>query len=207
MMITCPWCGTSYAVFRSNCANCGGPLLAAPDSSKQEEKGEALSAPPLPPRPISGGFVWRLLLIDGWAIAAAVFALLGVIFAPLGVGLTVAVVTAFIGIPFAILGIGFLGLAVGVLVWRYREAATTVQVLREGDAVRGQILGVVENPSVSYNGRHPWEIDYEFRAGGETHRGRVRTLNPPGVRLQPGSETFVLYLPGDPVRNALYPHP
>jgi hypothetical protein len=205
MMITCPWCGTSYAVFQSNCTNCGGPLLAPPDRAKEEE--ETLSAPPLPPRPISGRFVWRLLLIDGWAIAAAVFALLGVIFAPLGVGLTVAVVTAFIGIPFAILGIGFLGLAVGVLVWRYREAATTVQVLREGDAVRGQILDVVENPSVSYNGRHPWEIDYEFRAGGEMHRGRVRTLNPPGTRLQPGNETFVLYLPGDPERNAIFPHP
>ena len=166
-----------------------------------------LTTPPLPPRPISGRFVWRLLLTDGWAIAALVFALLGVVFAPLGLGLTVAMVTAFIGIPFAILGVAFLGLAIGAFVWRYWVAQMTVRVLREGDAVRGEIVEVLENYSVTIHGRHPWEIDYEFQAGGQVHRGRARTLNTPGARLRPGSPTFVLYLPGSPENSALYPHP
>jgi hypothetical protein len=205
-MVTCPWCGTSYAVFRSNCANCGGPLIAPPAVAEKGEE-ELLPAPPLPPRAIADRFLWRLLIVDGWVIASFVFFLLGVTFVPTGFSMVVVVVTAFLGIPFLVLGLAFLGLGIGLFVRQLRRAQMTLRVLREGDAVKGEIVDVVENYSVRINGRHPWDIEYEFETGGRVHRGRVRTLRPPGRRLMPGSPAFVLVLPGAPEYSALYPHP
>lgn len=204
-MVTCPWCGTSYEDFRSNCANCGGPLIAPPATPEARE--EMIPAPPLPPRPIADRFLWRLLLLDGWVIASFVFFILAVTFVPTGLSMTIVVVTAFVGIPFLLLGVVFLGLSIGLFVRQLRRAQMTLRVLREGDAVRGKIVDVAENYSLRINGRHPWEIEYEFEAGGSVHRGRVRTLTPPGPRLSPGSPAFVLVLPGVPEYNALYPHP
>jgi hypothetical protein len=204
-MVTCPWCGTSYEAFRSNCRNCGGPLLAPPGASEPPE--EMLPTPPLPPRPIADCFLWRLLLLDGWAIAALVFAVIGIMFAPLGLYLILGLVTAFVGVPFLLLGLIFLVLGIGLFLRRLSEARMTLRVLREGEAVRGEIVEVVENYSVRINGRHPWDIEYAFEAAGQTHRGRTRTLTPPGRRLQPGSPAFVLVLPGAPQHSALYPRP
>jgi hypothetical protein len=204
-MVTCPWCGTSYEVFRSNCAKCGGPLIAPPADSEPRE--DVPLAPPLPPRPIADRFLWRLLLVDGWAIAALVFAIMGVMLTPLGLSLVLGIVTSFVGVPFLLLGLIFLGLGIGLFLRRLREARLTLRVLREGEAVRGEIVDVVENYSMRINGRHPWDIEYQFEAAGQIHRGRTRTLTPPGRLLQPGSQAFVLVLPGAPRYSALYPHP
>jgi hypothetical protein len=202
-MITCPWCGTNYVTFQSNCTNCGGPISLPAG----ETKAARISPPPPSPRPISRRYAWRLLSSDGWAIVAMVFLLLGVIFSLLGVGLTLGVVTAFVGIPFA--GIGSLLLGAGLVVggWRYQEAQQVVEVLRVGQAVEGQIVQVEENPSVQVNGRNPWMISYRFHYNGQDYAGKVTTLNTPGAALQPGQPAYVLYLPQTPARNVLYPHP
>ena len=206
-MVICPWCGTNYVTFQSNCKNCGGPLLAADETISSSDSPENLIAPPPAPRPISDRYVWRLLSTDGWWIAALVFLILGIVFSLVGAGLTLIIITAFIGIPFLLIGIVFLGSGGGVFAWRYQEARKIVDVFREGEATRGQIVEVQENYSVTVNGRHPWVIQYQFQANGQEYKGAVTTLNPPGQQLQAGKTVFCLYLPSDPKWSSIYPHP
>ena len=163
--------------------------------------------PPPAPRSISKNYVWRLLSTDGWSIAAFVFGLLGSIFTLVGAGLTIGVITAFVGIPFLLLGLAFLGIGGGVLNWRYKETQKVVNVLRVGEATRGQIIEIQENYSVRINGRYPWVIRYQFQAGGQAYQGSVTTLNQPGQQLQAGKAVSILYLPMAPKWSSIYPHP
>jgi hypothetical protein len=133
--------------------------------------------------------------------------LLGAVFSVVGVALTLGIVTAFLGIPFAAFGLLSLLGGAAVAVWRYQEAQKSVEVLRAGEAVEGQIAQVEQNPHVRINGRNPWMIRYQFRFNGQAYEGQVSTLNTPGAALQPGQRAYVLYLPQTPGRNVLYPHP
>jgi len=166
-----------------------------------------VAVPPAPPRPISQGYVWRLFWSDGWAITGFIFALLGGVFAVTGVGLTMGIVTAFIGIPFA--GFGLLGLAGGIaLAGRsYQAAQQTVEVLRNGAPVTGEITRVEVIPGVLINGRPPWKIEYKYRVQERDFEGSVTTLNSPTSDLAAGEPACILYLPNAPEKNALYPHP
>ena len=207
-MITCPWCGTSYLDFQSNCSKCGGPLPAVETKTPSPSTSSGtIAEPPPAPRPISDQYVWRLFINDGWSIAALVFALLGVIFTLVGAGLIIGIITAFVGVPFFILGITFLGAAGGVLIWRYRQARMVVNVLQSGEATRGRIVEAYQNYSVEVNGRHPWVIRYQFQLNGQDHEGKVSTLNSIGENLQTGETVCILYLPESPQWNSIYPHP
>lgn len=206
-MITCPWCGTNYIAFQTNCTNCGGPLPAPNPENPSRAMDEATLAPPPAPRPISPKYAWRLLYSDGAAIAALVFVLLGLIFGLVGAGLTLGILTAFVGIPFLLLGILFLGAGAGLLAWRYQAVQRVVSVLRDGEATRGEIVDVQPNYSVRINGRNPWIIRYRFQANGVSQEGKVSTLNEPGQQLQQGRAVCVLYLPGTPQYSSIYPHP
>ncbi|MEW5764046.1 MAG: DUF3592 domain-containing protein [Acidobacteriota bacterium] len=202
--IVCPWCGTGYVAFRSNCGQCGGPLVE-PGLSPSEGPGGDPPMPPPPPRAISGRYAWRLMASDGWAIGAGIFTLLGGIFTFLGALLALAIPTAFVGVPFLVLGILFLALGVAGLSRRHRVAGRVVEVLRVGEPVLGRVATVERNPMVRVNRRHPWTIAYRFEVGGSHYEGRVATLNPPALR--PGWPVRVLYLPASPRLNTLYPHP
>lgn len=206
-MITCPWCGTTHPTFQSNCNNCGGPLQAPDERNVSSDPGEALLTPPLAPRPIPNRYVWRLVFRDGGAITAFVFGLLGFIFSLVGAGLTLGVITAFLGIPFLILGVAFLIAAVWVFMWRYQKAQQVVNVLRDGLAKRGRIIGAEQNYHVRINGMYPWVIRYQFQEDGQDYEGRVSTLNQPGETYQAGKAVWVMYLPEAPKWNSIYPHP
>ncbi len=217
-MVTCPWCGTSYAAFQSNCSKCGGPLSqpvaepsparadAAPVEAATTAEEDVLMPPP-PPRPISDSYAWRIMLTDGWAVSSFVFGLLGGIFTLVGGALTLGIITAFVGLPFLAVGLAFLVGAAAVAAWRYQSAQRLVEVLKTGQATVGQIERVDENYSVRVNGRHPWTITYQFQALGRPYSGRVSTFNHPGPALQPGRKTCVLYLPAAPQHSGLFPHP
>lgn len=206
-MITCPWCGTNYLSFQSNCSNCGGPLLAPDAQIHPPEGGGDIPIPPPAPRPISGRYAWRLVFREAGGIVAFVFCLLGTIFTLVGAGLTLGILTAFVGIPFLLLGLAFLGVGAGLLQVRYREAEKVVMVLRQGEATRGQVVAIEENYAVRINGRHPWVIRYHFQANGQSQAGKVTTMNPPAGQLQEGKAVCVLYLPDAPKWNSIYPHP
>jgi len=206
-MIICPWCGTNYPSFQSNCKNCGGPLQMTRENAASPTSIEETIAPPPAPRLISGKYTWRLLITDSWGIVAFVFGLLAVIFSFLGAGLTLVIVTALVGIPFLLIGLIFLVVALGVGTWRYDRARQVVNVLRIGESTQGQIMDVQKNYSVRVNRQHPWVIRYQFQVNGQNYEGNVRTLNPVGASLQTGKTVCILYLPNAPQWNSIYPHP
>lgn len=206
-MITCPYCGTGYLSFQPNCSNCGGPLSV--QTIEQTPGADAVEPPwaPPAPRPISDRYIWRLLMTDGWMIAAFVFGLLGIIFSLIGGVLIIAIITAIIGIIFLPLGLGFLAAGGGLFAWRYQIANKVVRVLRDGEQTEGRITSVQENLSVNINGRHPWIIRYKYQLREQTYGGDVQTLNPPGQQLQAGKLARILYLPANPEASSIYPHP
>jgi len=206
-MIVCPWCGTNYTEFQSNCKNCGGIMQAAEEPAGPAVSTGSIPVPPPAPREISNQYVWRIMTTDGWSIAALVFTLLGVVFGMVGAGLTLGVVTAFVGIPFLALGFAWLMLGVSLMVWRYSRTLKVVEVLRDGVSARGEIVDVQENFSVRVNHRHPWVIRYRFHINGETYTGEVSTLNPAGRDFREGNAVCVLFLPAEPQWNCIYPHP
>lgn len=204
-MITCPWCGTTYLRFQSNCNNCGGPLARLAESEMQQA--QEIPLPPPAPRPVSDRFVWRLLISDGWAIGSGIFLLLGLIFCVVGFALTLGIVTAFVGIPFLMLGLLFAGLGGAGFASRYNQARQTVLVLQQGEPIRGQLVSVERNDNVAVNDRNPWVLRYRFAVGGQEFHGTVTTLNDPDPVLRAGAPVCVLYTPTDPHQNTLYPHP
>lgn len=204
-MIICPYCGTRYLTFQSNCKNCGG-LLPGPDEIAASGS-EELPIPPPAPRQISDRYIWRLLYTEAWAIAASVFCLIGIIFTLVGFALTLGIITAFVGIPFLLLGLLFLGAGGGLLAWQYQNAQKVVSVLREGNSGLGRITELRENPSVRVNGRYPWVIEYEYQVNGRTYTGKVSTFNRPGPQLQTGKAIRILYLADEPTCSSIYPHP
>jgi hypothetical protein len=206
-MVICPWCGTNYQAFRSNCDKCGGRIQL--NEGKLDSLLESGTLPDLPPAPraISNGYAWKLLLSDGWSIPALIFGFMGLIFSLVGAALTFGIVTAFVGIPFLLFGLVFLALGAGLFQWRYRLARQGVKVLREGEATRGQIMKLQENYSIEVNGRHPWVIHYQFQVDGLIHECKQTTLNPPQGGLQVGQTVCVLYLPTAPEFSSIYPHP
>lgn len=208
-MIVCPWCGTNYATFQSNCKNCGGPIQLPAAGALQNEVEDAASLlpPPAAPREISNTYAWKLMMTEAASIAGFVFTLIGSIFSMLGLGLTLGFVTIFIGLPFLVIGLTILLVGGALLYWRYREAQKVVDVLRWGEAACGQVTDLQENLTMVVNNRHPWTIAYQFSANGQAYTGKVTTLNIPGRTLQPGRQAYVLYMPGAPQQNALYPHP
>jgi hypothetical protein len=202
--IVCPWCGTHYQSFQSNCKNCGGPILPHHMDLDSED---AYILPPPAPRPVPDSYALKLLLTDGWGVTLIIFLFLGAVFSFLGVSLTIAVVTMFVGLPF--LGIGLVFFLVGLvgLLQRGQIMQNTVRVLQHGIPVRGEILDVEENTMVTVNNRHPWKITYQFSHNDNWLQGEISTLNPPGMNLQPEKPVCVLYLPDQPGLNTLYPHP
>jgi len=179
-MVTCPWCGTAYQVFQPDCSKCGGPIHPP---EVVAAAGSAPLAPPAAPRPISDSYAFKLMSTDGCSIAGLVLLMMGIIFAPLGLILTLGVITAFVGLPFLGLGLVFLA------------------------ASLGSITGLQQNYSVQVNGRNPWTIQYQYLANGRPFTGQVTTLSQPGSQLQPGCQVYVLYMPQDPSISSLYPHP
>ena len=202
-MVTCPWCGTHYQNFQSNCDRCGGPLNPPSEPGSQP----APLSPPPAPRSVAPSYAWKLVWTDGAGVVGFIFLILGAVFSVVGLVLTLAVVTAFVGLPFLLLGLIFLLVGGGLAGTRYQAAKRTVDVLRLGDAATGKIARVEQNLSVRVNNRSPWNIWYQFQAQGQSFEGKVSTFDTPGPALQPGQPATVLYSPLAPQHNSLYPHP
>ena len=205
-MVVCPWCGTNYTAFQSNCSKCGGPIQASQTFPASGREDEVLMPPP-PPRDISDNYRWKLMLTDAWSMTAGIFALIGSIFSLVGLVLTIAIITAFVGLPFLGIGLLFLGGGGYVLNWRYQEALKRVKILRNGEAVIGRVTRTELNYSVQVNGRNPLTIGYQFQVSGKDYQSTATALNHLNLQFEPGKPVCVLYLPNAPEYNSLYPHP
>lgn len=205
----CPWCGTNYISFQSNCSNCGGTIPAprkAPAAIEAAPSRKTLSWPQSPPRTVAPNYVWKQMGQDGWVISMVIFVLLGFIFTIIGGGLILGIITALVGFPFVGMGLVFLGGGLGVLYWRYQTYVQMAEVLQSGQAKEGEIVSLEPNYSVRINGRMPWTVRYQFTLDGKGYSGSVSTLNNP-QETHPVGAAVVLYLPDNPERNQLYPHP
>jgi membrane protein implicated in regulation of membrane protease activity len=205
-MITCPWCGTNYTSFQPNCDNCGGSLPLPPETAPTPSAA-SLPAPPPTPRNVPQRAVWHILFSDAWAVSSLIFLLLGLIFTVVGIPLTVSLVAAFVGIPFAGIGLLFLCGGLAILAWRYRVSDRIVDLLREGDAVVGEIVSVVQNYHVRVNGRYPWTVEYDYEVDGALYGGKVTTLSQPDLSQHPGSPVYILFMRDDPAQSTIYPSP
>jgi len=205
-MLTCPWCGTNYTSFQPNCDNCGGSLPLPPEMAPSPPA-KSLVSPPPPPRHVPRQALWHIMFSDGWAISASIFSLLGLVFVVVGVPLTVSLVAALVGLPFLGLGLVFLAGGIAILVWRYQTAQETVEVLREGEAVVGEIVSVIQNYQVRVNGRYPWTVKYDYEVDGRLYGGKVTTLSRPDLSQEPGTPAYVLFMPDDPGQSTIYPSP
>lgn len=208
-MTSCPYCGTQYISFQSNCKNCGAPL-ATPFPDLAQTVLDAIMppiAPSSPPREIANSYIWKLFMTDGSGITVMILIIIGFVFLMVGLGLIFGVITVFVGIPFSLLGAAMFisGLILGIK--QYREKEMIVDVLRNGESVIGEITNLEENINVSINDRHPWLIEYDYAVNNRLYSGKVTTLNPPVMVLQPGKKMYVLYLPANPSKSSLYPHP
>jgi ribosomal protein L35AE/L33A len=140
-------------------------------------------------------------------------ALIGAIFVTVGVVVTVPLlwmalemgpevaVAGIAGPIFAVVG-GIL-LAVGI-----RRARRQLHALRDGVAVRGEIVDLHRDTSESINGRHPWAVVYAYEAGGRMRTGTVKSWGRAGAvtaHYAVGSPVHVLYVRERPERSALYP--
>ena len=205
-LITCPWCGTNYQAFQAACNNCGGSLPLPVERPAGSPK-TGIAVPPPPPRDVPRNYAWRILLTDGWAIVGGTFLIIGAVFFVLGIGLTLGIVTALVGLPFAGLGLSFLVGGGGLMIWRYEQARQTVEVLKDGEAVLGEIVGVHQNLHVRVNGRNPWTVAYRYDVQGRTYGGKVTTLSRPDLGQQPGTGVYVLYSATEPEESTTYPNP
>jgi hypothetical protein len=207
--ITCPYCGSSYTSFQTNCDNCGATLpppkeIAAEVRAKAPVR--ALKPPPAP-RDVADGYVWRLLLQDGWAVASLIFIFLGAVFSFVGAGLTAGIITAFVGLPFLFIGLPFLFGGGYLGHQRYQQAQQQLHVLQVGADTVGEITELEVNASVQVNGRNPWTVTYRYSVEGVEYEGSLSTLNIPGTELAPGNPITVLYLEDTPEISGLYPRP
>ena len=204
MEITCPWCGTNYLEFQSNCSNCGG-ILPVPERRVMKSGAEIeVPAPPPAPREVPKGYMGKVMKGEVTPIVGAIFAPLGIIFAV--VGCVLLFVFTPVGIPFSIIGGVFTVIGLGLLLSGYGKAQRTVQVLQDGLTAEGEIVDIYRDESRSVNGRHPWVIAYEFAVDNQVYDGEMRSLErrlPAHIQLD--APTYILYLPENPDVNTLFP--
>ena len=208
-MITCPWCGTSYKSFQSNCGHCGGPL-PGPTADRPASATRELSIPPPAPRTVPPRYTWTLWLTSGWAITGAILALLGLIFTLLGTILVLSLVWLFgvgllIGLPFMAVGVLLLAAGLPLLVWRYGAIQRTMDVLRLGEATLGEVVSVDQNYLVRVNRRHPWVITYRFQTGGREYVSEFTSFSQAIAEVNAGQSIYVLYLPQNPEESLIFP--
>ncbi len=205
-MIQCPWCGTNYTSFQSNCSNCGG-ALPLPSETEEDSDQPQITIPPLAPREAPRDYLWRILSADPIALTGAIFLLIGVIFGGVGIVLTAAIITIFIGIPFAFIGVLMTAIGLVLILGRYQQAKRLETVYRDGQAILGEISAVHPNLNLRVHGRQPWTIEYHFETSGQEFYGKASSLMKPDLAQQPGKPVYVLFAPEDPAMSILYPIP
>ncbi len=206
-MITCPWCGTTFAKFQPSCGKCGGPL-PAPRETQIGRPPPPFEPPPLAPRPFNEQYARYLMQGDYKAYGITQKGIIGIIVIVIAVVLAFVLENALVFLLFALIGLGLIGYS--IITWRKRlaEKQQVIEVLRNGMIAMGSITRIQEITAVDIGNRHPWEIHYEFRINeAESLEGSAVTMKNAQRRYPQRCDVYVLYLPGDPSRNTLYPVP
>ncbi len=190
----CGWCGTDGSAGATNCARCGGPLGSAVDAGPR---------PPDAPRDLPALFVRRELFTRNigmwfgglWTVLTAIFP---VIFGVLSCTNPAMLPAALLCLVFPLPGV-----IIGAL--SYRSGRRRLAVLRDGRVTVGTIDAAGPDLSVRVNDEHPWKIQYLFEADGRRVGGSVSTFDAGARTLPVGASVHVVWLPGEPERNDLWP--
>lgn len=106
---------------------------------------------------------------DPIRLLAVIFGGLGAVFLVLGIGLGLAL-PAFIGplmfLTFGLVGGIFLCVGLGFAVHLHRRRLLREDLLRHGERIEAEILGLEPNPNIRINGRHPMRLVCRYTENG-----------------------------------------
>lgn len=177
-IVKCPWCRSQFAnTTISNCRNCGGPVEFEVDKSALGKQ------PPLAPRELPKKYVHRIKYFGN------VFTMIGIIFT----------------VPFIWTVIFPI---IGIFLWRkgIKDANDELIPLMYGEVVEGEINSIEIDYSKNINGKHPFVVNFLFKANGQKYAGNVGNIFDPIDQLKnPGDPVWVVYMPGDPSLSSVWP--
>lgn len=153
--------------------------------------------PPPPPRRLPRGFALRTRFTRNIAtIAGSGFLIVGgMIFVPMVHAKTWAALFP----AFFMLG-GFFMFRIG-----WVEASTILRAFRKGIATRGEVFECSLDRTQSVNGQHPFKLTWHFTADGHPYEGTLTSFDSTLGSRARGQPVWVLYVPGDPAQNTLFP--
>lgn len=176
LAVECGWCAASNRRDQvDHCTRCGGPLPALPG-------GHPGPRPPQTPRGLPVGYRARVLYWKN------VLVLIGIVFS---VFFCWTLIFPAIGIPMWVIG--------------RRNARRKLMALGFGVSTRGRVTGISKDLTQSINGRHPWLIAYDFDTETGVRRGEVAAWDASSAQRSPGDVLWVVYVPGAPEENAIWP--
>ena len=183
--VTCPWCGTYYAIHptTTNCKNCGG-ILPKGNSKELGEK------PSLPPRQLPKKFKQKVML---WKNTKA---FIGFIFIIVGIPTIIA------------FGFGLIFCILGFFLFKSgrAEGKEKIMALENGIATEGEILDVSFDTSESINGRNPYQIRYIFAdKNGQQQMDTVKSWDDNNAFREKGDKIWVVYVPENPQQSSPWP--
>jgi len=153
---------------------------------------------PLPaPRQLPKGFALRTLCFSNLAV------ILGFGFFCLSSLLSIAMLKG--RELFAIVTILGALVSLAIFFYGWNRAMATLRAFRHGTPVLGEAFSVTVDTYTTVEGRHPWRFVYRFTAEGEQHEGVITTLDAAVASHCRGQPLWVLFVPGDPEQNTLYP--
>ena len=86
-----------------------------------------------------------------------------------------------------------------------RSNRREIRAFRDGVPGRGLVTKRAEDTSTTVNGRHPFEIHWEFQVDGVTYKGKLSHMERFKIESAfPEDEVTVLYDPRDPKINTVW---
>jgi hypothetical protein len=99
---------------------------------------------------------------------------------------------------FPIIGAAMLG-------WAIRSNRREIRAFREGVPTKGLVIKRGEDTTTEINGKHPFEVHWEFQVDGTTYKGKLSNMNRAILQQAlPEEEVLVLYDPKNPAVNTVW---
>jgi len=93
----------------------------------------------------------------------------------------------------------------GLLFAAVRSNRREIRAFRDGVATKGLIVRRGMDTSTEINGKHPFDVIWEFQVDGNTYKGKLSHMNHEILRrAMPDDEVTVLYDPRDPKVNTVW---